>query len=217
MVNNLTSQVDIVNHLKWRYATKKFDNSKKIDQETWTQLEESLVLTPSSYGLQPWKFVVVTDPEVKAQLGEKSFVQPQPLDCSHLVVISRLTTMDHDYVEKYLQSIAEARSTTLESLEAYKGMLTGFVERTSQTDLEHWMARQCYIALGNLLTAAAVLRVDACPMEGFDKNGYDEVLNLSPRGLASVVLCALGYRDSSDKYASQEKVRHPVSDVVIHI
>ena len=217
MVNNLSSQVDIVNHLKWRYATKKFDNSRKIDQETWIKLEESLVLTPSSYGLQPWKFVVVTDQGVKGQLAEKSFAQPQPLDCSHLVVISRLTTMDNDYVEKYLQSIADTRSTTVESLGAYKGMLTGFVEKTSQADLQHWMARQCYIALGNLLTAAAVLRVDACPMEGFDKKGYDEVLSLPDKGLASVVLCALGYRDSSDKYASHQKVRHPVSDVVLHI
>lgn len=217
MTNKMDTTTDIVGKLRWRYATKKFDSQKKISDELWQQLEEALVLTPSSYGLSPWKFVVVTDQKVKEELANASFQQPQPRDCSHLVVISRRSKIDKTYVGNYVQLIADTRQVPVDSLDAYSGMMTGFIERSSQSELEEWMAKQCYIALGNLMTTAALLHVDACPMEGFNKSAYDKIIGLADHGLNSVVLCALGYRDQEDKYANQKKVRHAASDVVLHI
>ncbi len=208
---------DIVSNLEWRYATKQFDPAKKLDSAVWEQLEKALVLSPSSYGLQPWTFVVVTDQSVKEKLMEKSFQQPQPRDCSHLVVISRLAKIDVEYVESYLELISKTRGIPKEKLSDYKNMMAGFVKRSSEEELAIWMDKQCYIALGNILTTASALAVDACPMEGFDKKAYDEILDLPAKGLRSVVLCALGYRHEDDKYADLKKVRHPVSDVVLHI
>ena len=212
-----TKTPDIVSMLEWRYATKQFDPERKIESSTWDKLEKALVLSPSSYGLQPWNFVVVTDQSIKEKLANNSFQQPQSRDCSHLVVISRLESIDETYVENYLELISETRGIPKDKLADYKNMMLGFINRASQEEIANWMAKQCYIALGNILTTAAVLQVDACPMAGFDKNAYDEILNLPEKGLKSVVLAALGYRHQEDKYAALEKVRHPVSDVVLHI
>lgn len=213
----VASQMELVEQLQWRYATKKFDSSKKIDDKTWITLEDALVLTPSSYGLQPWKFVVVTDQSIKDKLPEHSFQQPQPKDCSHLVVISRLNKLDLEYVDKYVKAIADTRGLAPESLDSYKGMMTGFVKRSSEAELEQWMTKQCYIALGNLMTSAALLNVDACPMEGFNKAKYDEILKLDEQGINSVVLCAMGYRASDDKYAEHAKVRHSKNTVLHYV
>ena len=212
-----SSKSNVIEQLNWRYATKKFDSTKKIDNETFEKIEKAMVLTPSSYGLQPWKFVVVVDQSTKQKLAEASFNQPQPKDCSHLVVITRLNEMPLAYVDKYLELIAQTREIPLDSLEGYKAKLSGFLERTSNEVLESWMENQCYIALGNLLHTAAQLGVDACPMEGFAKERYNEILQLEEKGVSSVVVCALGVRADDDKYAELKKVRHPVSDVVLYV
>lgn len=205
----------IIDSLKWRYAVKKFDAARKLDQETVAKLEEALVLSASSFGLQPWKFVVVTDQAIKDQLPAESWGQTQPADCSHLVVICRRLDLDEAYVDRYLELIAAARNTTVDSLAAYGGMMKGFVG--GPVDKATWMAHQCYIALGNLLTVAAAMKVDACPMEGFDKAAYDRILGLKEKGLAPVVLCPLGYRAADDKYAEAPKVRFPASDLLVKI
>jgi nitroreductase len=208
---------DVVSKLQWRYATKKFDADRKIDQATWKKIEESLILTPSSFGLQPWKFVVVTDPAIKEQLVEHSWAQRQPVECSHLVVISRLSEMTKEYAEDYVQYMADVRGLDVSALDPFKGMLLGFLKGCSNEKAQSWMEHQCYIALGNLMTAASMFDVDNCPMEGFDKAAYDRILKLPEKGCNSVVVCALGYRAADDKYAQLRKVRFARERVIVEI
>lgn len=215
----MTNQVanTLVNDLHWRYATKKFDSQRKIPAQDWTQIQEALVLSPSSFGLQPYKFIVVTDQKIKEQLVPHSWNQTQPVGCSHLVVFARLATIDEDYVSKYIDRIVEVRNVPAESIKEYAGMMTGFINRLTPEQLADWMTKQCYIALGNLMTVASSLKVDNCPMEGFVATEYDKVLGLEKLGVTSVVVCALGYRDQNDKYANVPKVRFPDSELIVNI
>lgn len=206
---------EIVDSLNWRYATKKFDSGKKLDDETLEKLLEALRLSASSFGLQPWKFIVVTDPEIKKQLPAVSWGQMQPQDCSHLVVICRIAELDEAFVDKFLNASATTRGVTVDSLASYSAMIKGFLSNSK--DKETWAAKQCYIALGTLLTAAAHLGVDACPMEGFDAAAYDKILGLEKQGCHSVVICPVGYRASDDKYAQAPKVRFQAEDVIVRI
>ncbi|MBX9720210.1 MAG: nitroreductase family protein [Candidatus Obscuribacterales bacterium] len=205
----------LLNSLKWRYAVKKFDSKKKLSAETWSTIEQALLLSASSFGLQPWKFVVVTTQSIKDQLPEYSWNQQQPADCSHLVVICRKDNIDEAYIDSYLEKIASTRGTTVDSLKAYGGMMKGFLN--NPVDKVEWMTKQCYIALGKLLTTAAILGVDACPMEGFDSKAYDRILGLEEKGCRSLVICPLGYRAEDDHYAELPKVRFDASDLVIKI
>ncbi|MBS2009734.1 MAG: nitroreductase family protein [Cyanobacteria bacterium SZAS TMP-1] len=208
---------DLLKQLNWRYATKKFDPARKIDDATCAVLENALRLSASSYGLQPWKFVVVTDPAVKKELSVAAYSQPQPADCSHLVVICRKAVLDEAYLDHYVQFTAEQRSLAEDKKAAFKGMMAGFINGTPAADKDVWAAKQCYIALGFLLSAAALQGVDACPMEGFDKAAFDRILHLPEKGCHSVVLCPLGYRSSEDHYADLPKVRFPASETIIRI
>lgn len=208
---------NVVDALNWRYATKKFDPSKKISDAIWQQIERGLLLTPSSYGLQPWKFVVITDPNIKKQLPAASYNQPQPETCSHLVVFCRLSKLDEQHVNDYVARISEVRGVPLDSLNSFKKVLMDFVGSTPQDRLEDWMARQCYIALGNLMSIASQFKVDNCPMEGLDREEYDRILDLPAKGCRSVVMCALGYRAEDDKYAKLAKVRFDSSRVIVRI
>jgi nitroreductase len=210
-----TVTLAVLDALKWRYATKKFDPSQKIPQSTWNQLEEALRLSPSSFGLQPYRFVVVTNQDVKQELVGAAWNQRQIADCSHLVVFSRLKELTLEYVDHYVDIIAETRNVPSDSLQAMKDMMTGFVKNTSQEELSSWMAKQAYIALGNLMTVASTLGIDNCPMEGFAREEFDRILDLPARGCHSVVLCALGYRSADDKYEKLTKVRFPADELFI--
>ncbi len=169
----LLSPAELVQTQRWRYATKKFEPALKIPQDAWAALEQSLMLSPSSFGLQPWKFVVVTDPEVRARLRAASWNQAQVEDCSHLVVFLAKDTIREADVDHFLARTAEVSGQSLESLEAYKGMMMGgLVNGPQASQLGQWAARQAYIALGNFMTSAALLGVDTCPMEGFDPAQY---------------------------------------------
>lgn len=203
--------------LEWRYATKRFNPSKKIPADTWQQLQQSLILTPSSFGLQPWRFVVVTDPAKKAELVGACWGQTQSAECSHFIVLARLDKLDASVVEELLARTRELRGVSEESQKPYKDMMLGFVSKLSEERANDWMARQCYIALGNLMTSAALLGVDDCPMEGFDSAQVDAILDLPSKGCRSVVCCALGYRADDDKYASLPKVRFEASRVFVEI
>ncbi|MEM9979297.1 MAG: NAD(P)H-dependent oxidoreductase [Cyanobacteria bacterium P01_D01_bin.2] len=202
----------LLEQLNWRYATKQFDPDKKISDELWTLLEHSLVLSPSSFGLQPWKFIVVRDPQLRQQLKPYAWDQPQVADASHLVVFTIKTGLDAADVDRYVARIAEVRQAPLDTLQGFSDTIKGFIQRS--TDLEGWATRQVYIALGMFLHTAAMLGVDACPMEGFQPDKFDEVLGLPAAGYASVVLAAAGYRAANDKYASLAKVRFPASQVI---
>jgi nitroreductase len=202
----------------WRYATKQFDASKKIPAATWQALEEALVLSPSSYGLQPWQFFVVTNPDLRAKLRPHSWNQSQITDASHLVVFAIPEKVDIPYMEKYLARIAEVRGVTLESLAFYRDMMmSDVIAGPRQAWVREWAARQLYIALGNFMTSAALLGIDTCPLEGLDPREYDAILDLPAKGYNTVVACAAGYRADTDKYATLPKVRFEKSDLVRHV
>ncbi|OAM88126.1 NAD(P)H-dependent oxidoreductase [Termitidicoccus mucosus] len=204
--------------LNWRYATKQFDASKKIPADTWATLEEVLRLTPSSMGLQPWKFIVVTDPAVRARLVPVSHGQSQVADCSHLVVFTLRKNIGVDYVRKNIDRMAEVRGVDKSALAGFQQMLEGFVTQTAKNGaLDIIQANQIFIALGQFTTAAALLGIDTCPLGGIEAPKYDEILGLKEKGLATLVACAAGYRGEGDKYAKLKKVRFDASEVFGHI
>ncbi len=204
--------------LRWRYATKQFDPSRKIDEATWQALEEALVLSPSSFGLQPWKFFVVANPEIRQQLVPLSWGQTQVVDASHLVVFAVKYPLNTDDVRKHILRTAEVRSLPVEQLSGFEAVVNGFIAKPeSEFDVRSWATRQLYIAFGNFMTAAALLGVDTCPMEGLDPAGYDKVLGLEGSGYFTVAACPVGYRAETDKYAKLPKVRFEKSQVIQYI
>ncbi len=206
----------LLDALQWRYATKQFNPTAKIAPELWATLEQTLVLAPSSYGLQPWKFVVVTSQSLKDQLPAAAWGQPQPRDCSHFVVFAAKQTVEDAFVAKFIQRTASIRGVRTDSLNAMKDAILSKLHRMGSSHL-NWTSRQCYIALGFVLEAAALLKVDACPMEGIIPEQLDPLLGLTDSGYTSVVACALGYRSANDAYASQAKVRSENKDVIVHL
>jgi nitroreductase len=203
--------------LRWRYATKKFDPTRKIPAATWDAIEESLVLTPSSFGLQPWKFLVIEDPGMRANLALESWKQPQVTDASHYVVLTARTDLAAADIDAWMARMAEVQGTGPEAVAMLRGMIEGFAQAMSHEARHAWNIRQAYIALGQLMASAAVLGIDACPMEGISPAGYDHLLGLEGSGYATVVACALGYRAADDKYATFPKARFERSRVISHI
>ncbi|NDB77917.1 MAG: NAD(P)H-dependent oxidoreductase, partial [Verrucomicrobia bacterium] len=192
--------------------------ARRIPSEVWSVLEQTLVLTPSSFGLQPYRFLVVQDPAMRAKLLPQSWGQKQVVDASHFVVFAARTSMDEAAIDAFLQRTCDVRGVTRESLAGYRGMMTGMLLSDGfKPQVPHWAAHQAYIALGNLMTAAALVGVDACPMEGLVPVEYDKLLGLTGSGFGTVVACALGYRTASDKYATLPKVRFPAGDLVKHV
>ena len=208
----------LVAALNWRYATKKFDPAKKIPAAEWHALEQALVLSPSSAGLQPWKFFIVTDPAMKERLRPASFGQPQVTECSHFVVFTVRRDLSDEHVDRHIGRMAEVRGQTPESLDKYRKMVTrNLDEARTEARLDVWQEHQVYIALGQFMAAAALVGVDTCAMEGFDPKQVDEILALNGTGYASVVCCAAGYRAADDKYATIKKVRFKPEDVITRI
>lgn len=204
--------------LEWRYATKIFDPARKIPADTLSALERSLVLSPSSFGLQPYQFLLLTDPAVREQLLPCTWGQKQVTDCSHYVVFTARTKLQDEHIDEFIQRIADVRGITPASLKAYREMMHGnLIVGPRSGVIAEWATRQAYIAIGNLMTSAALLGVDACPIEGFEPEKYDEILGLNGSGFASVVCCALGYRAANDKYATLPKVRLPEAQLIRRI
>jgi nitroreductase len=209
------STQELLTALEWRYATKRFDATKKIPADVWQALERALILTPTSYGLQPYRFMVLTDREKRAELLAHSWSQPQVVDCSHYVVFAARTKLGEADVDKWIERLAEVRKVPAASLANYRGMMVGDVVHGSRGKISHeWAVRQAYIALGNLMTCAAVLGVDACPMEGIVPSEYDRMLGLLDSGYATAVACALGYRAQNDKHAALPKARFDAAHLI---
>lgn len=208
---------ELVERLNWRYATKRFDPAATIEPETWAALEESLRLAPSSYGLQPWHFVVVTDPATRERLRAASWNQAQVTECSHLVVFAHRAGLSAADVARYVDRIAEVRRVPRESLAGFEAVMTNHLGRPKPFDANEWSRRQLYIALGMFLTSAALLGVDACPMEGIEPARYDEILGLQARGYRAVCAAAAGHRARDDKYAGLPKVRFAPNDILTHV
>ncbi len=216
--NHTISSQQLLDRLNWRYATKQFDPTRKINAQDWATLEDALLLTPSSGGVQPWKFIGVTDPAVRAKLLPASYGQSQITNASHLVVFAAKKNFSEADVDAFIHQTAATRGVSVESLAPYRGILVGgIVQAMDEQARNAWARNQAYIALGNLLTSSAMLGIDACPMEGFDRAQYDEILGLNKQGFASAVIATLGYRVASDQYAAATKVRFPKEQVFAHV
>lgn len=206
---------EILEALNWRYATKKFDSAKKLEPEKLNTIIESIRLTASSYGLQPYQVIVVSNNELKARLRLASFNQGQVEDCSHFIVLATENNIDEKYVKSYMDRVSELRALKRENLTPYEKHITGVLAGLPENDAHLWKEKQVYIALGKALMVAALLGVDTCAMEGFVKKEYDSILDLPDRGLSSCVAIALGYRHAEDLNQHLVKIRRAENKMVV--
>ena len=201
--------MEFIESLNWRYATKKFDPSKKIKPEDLETIKEAVRLSASSYGLQLYKVLVIEDPEIREKLKPASWGQSQITDASQLIVFCNYTNVTDENVDDYLRLKAETQNLELEGLKDYGSMMKGSMAGYTDAQKNQWTAKQTYIALGNLLAVCSVLRIDACPMEGFDPVKYNEILGLTEKGLNASVIATIGYRSEEDDTQFLKKVRKP--------
>lgn len=205
-------------NLQWRYAVKEYDASKKVSVENIAHLKEAIRLAPSSFGLQPFRVLFVENQKVRAKLRQASYNQSQITDASHLIVFAVENKIDENLVDRYFQNLCRTRNLKLEGdLLAHRNSLLGSVSRMTVETKRSWAANQAYLALGFLLFAAALLEIDASPMEGFIPEIYDEILDLPQHGLNSVVIAAIGYRDPKDIFQNFIKVRRPTDEMFISV
>lgn len=203
---------NVIEALKWRYAAKAFDPERKISAEKFAELMEAVRLSPSSFGLQPWEFVIVNDPGLRAKIKEAAYGQDQVVSASHLIIFA----VDKNFsADRYIKSAAAQRGVSVDSLNDYREMISGYLAPLSPDEKTDWATKQVYLALGVALSSAAFMEIDACPMEGFNAKAVDDILGLESLGLESRVLMPVGYRSEGDKYASLPKVRYPKEEIVI--
>lgn len=212
------TESNLIETLSWRYATKQFDATRKIPDATWETLRKAASLSPSSFGLEPYRLVDVRDPAKRAALRQAAWNQTQVTDASHFVVFAVEVPFGEAQIDAFLGRTVAQRGVTPESLAAYRGMMTGVLVNGPRAKMIHeWAANQAYIVMGNLMAAAAQLGVDSCPMEGLDPAKFDEILGLKEKGLATVCALPLGYRLASDKYATLPKVRKSLDELFLEI
>ncbi len=203
----------VIESLQWRYATKKFNSAAKLSDEHLDTLKESIRLSASSYGMQPYEVFIIQDPEIRKQLREVSWGQSQITDASCLIVFASKTDVTASDTEAYMKNISKTRNIPVENLSGYANMINNAVVQLPTDIKGNWTAKQAYIALGNLLATAAQLRIDACPMEGFDADGYDRILGLKAQGLHTAVIAAVGYRAPEDDMQHLPKVRKTAEEL----
>jgi len=205
--------MNIIEGLQWRYATKRFDTDKKLNKEQIEYLKQAVSLIPSSYGLQPYKVLIIENPEIRKKLSEAAFGQPAITEASHLFIFANFTEYGPDKVESFLRLSAEINNYPEGSSDAYRDMLNGMIGAMTPEQLSNWTAKQAYIALGALICAASEQHIDICPMEGFDKSQFDDILELRQKGLTAACIGAVGYRSPQDKYQFLKKVRKPLDQL----
>lgn len=213
----IISPDQLIEALHFRYATKAFDPSRKIPAAHWQAIESSLTLTPSSFGLQPWKFIIVDSPDVREKLKSASWGQSQLTDASHIIVLATRTDLDQKDIDAWITRLSEVRGIPGEDLAGLSAVISNFIQPMNAPEKQAWNTRQVYIALGQLMTASALMGIDSCPLEGMSPPDYDEILGLTGTGYATAVACALGYRHESDKYSTMPKARFPHQSVVTRI
>ena len=209
--------MNIIKSLEWRYATKKFDDTKHLTNNQIDILKNAFNLTATSYGLQPVKLVVVKNKEIQQQLVAHSWNQQQVAQASHVLVICIQENLSSEDIENYFKLVKEIRNTPDEILNPFKDFLKSSISTKSEIEIFEWMKNQAYIALGNLLNVAAAERIDTCPMEGFSPEKYDEVLDLKKHNLKSTLVLPVGFRAEDDYMKDLKKVRKNLKDVVIEI
>lgn len=206
---------DLLERLYWRYAVKTFAGDRRIKHDDWAALEKALVLSPSSYGLQPWLFMVITDEAVRRELLTVSRGQRKVVESSHLVVFAARTSVTAQDTRRWVDRLGEVRKMPRSDLDQLQATMNkDLVEGPRAAEAPEWAKRQVYLALGVFLTSAAAIGIDVCPMEGFDSAGYDRILKLRERGYTATVIATAGYRNPSDPEAQAPKVRFPDDEVV---
>lgn len=209
--------MDIIQKLNWRYATKKFDTTKKVSSNKLNVLKQAFNLTPLSYGLQTLKMVVVSDEDAKKKFVDLCYGQQQVAQASHILVICIQNNVDATDVDAYFDNIKAIRNTPEMILAKYRQEQKDYLASRTQEQIELWCKKQAYIALGNLMTVCAVEQIDACPMEGFMPLKVDELLELDRHNLKSVLLLPIGYRANDDMFAGFKKVRKNILETVIEL
>ena len=209
--------MDIIERLNWRYATKKFDESKKLSKEKLDVLKQAFNLTALSYGLQTLKLIVISDEKVKSDMVALCYGQEQVKNASHVLAICIQNDVNEKDVDNHFDNIKRIRKTPELVLAKYRKEQKDFIKKKTQEEIENWCVKQAYIALGNLMTICAVEGIDACPMEGFLPDKIDDLLKLNTYNLKSVLLLPVGYRAEDDMFASFKKVRKGLKDTVIEL
>ncbi|HDZ03691.1 hypothetical protein LCGC14_0346960 [marine sediment metagenome] len=207
----------IIDKLNWRYATKKFDSSKKVSKEDLETLLEAARLTASSYGLQPYEVYVIKDTDVRTNLRKASYDQSQITDASYLIVLANKSTFNETMIDDYIANIMAIRGVSKEDLEGFSQTMKSTLLDLPDASKNSWTSNQAYIVLGNLMTVASEMKIDTCPMEGFDKVKYNEILGLTDKGLNAAVVLAVGYRSSDDTTQNYPKVRYSKEQIITHI
>jgi nitroreductase len=207
--------MDIVEHLKWRYAVKKFDDEKLLPIAKVELLKKAFNLTATSYGLQPVTLLVIHNKELQASLVPFSFGQQQVAQASHVLIICIQNHIDSDYISKYFSQVRKVRGTSQIILNPFKeALIADFSQKDSQ-EIKQWATNQAYLAMGKLLTVCALEKIDSCPMEGFDSPAFDRILDLQKRDLTSVLVLPIGYRAKDDIFSEFKKVRKDLDESVI--
>ena len=209
--------MNIIDSLNWRYATKKFDTDKYVSNEKLEILKEAFTLTPTSYGLQPIKLVVVSNKELQKELVPHSFNQEQVAQASHVLVICVENTIDEAYIRAHFENEKSIRGTSDDIIDSFRSYLINDFSNKKEHEIKEWATKQAYITLGNLLTVCALEKIDSCPMEGFLPEKYNELLNLKTMGLSAVLALPIGYRAEEDMFSKLKKVRKSVAANVITI
>ena len=205
--------MSLIQSLKWRYATKKFDTTKSIAPEDMQVILEAIQLTATSYGLQPYKVFNIANKELRQQMQVASWGQAQVVDASDVLVFCAYTEITSDMVDNYVQRKATTQNIPIKNLAGYSDFMKSKIQEKSPEELIDWNARQIYIALGNLLAVCGELEIDACPMEGFEPEKYDKMLGLKEKGLTAILVCPIGYRSAEDFTQHSPKVRKPLAEL----
>ncbi len=203
--------------LSWRYATKKFDSSKLVENKKLEKIKNAFNLTPTSYGLQPIKLIIIQNQDLKNKLLPYSYNQNQIVDASHLLVFCIDNIIDKEFILKNFDLIKSVRNTPDEILNPYKDYLVNHFNQLSSEEIIEWATNQAYLAMGNVLTVSALEKIDACPMEGFIPEKFTEILGLEQFDLTPVLVMPIGYRDKKDEFSSMKKVRKPLEEVIIEM
>lgn len=204
---------NFIENQNWRYATKKFDATKKVSTEDLETLKKAIQLSSSSYGLQLYKVFIIENPEVRAQLQPASWGQSQIVDASHLLVFANIVNVQESHIDAYVQNIADTRGLSVEDLKGYSDFMKSKIVPLPVEQKAVWTSKQTYLALGNLLNAAAELKIDVTPMEGFEPEKYNEILGLGRLGLNASLVAAIGYRHEEDATQHYAKVRKPIEEL----
>ena len=205
--------MELIKNLKWRYATKHFDPTKKVKNQDLKNLKEAVQLSVSSYGLQLYKVLVVEDKDLREKLKPVSWGQNQITDASHLIVFCNYTNVEDKHIDNYLKLTATSNGISTDSLNGYGDFMKGKISEMDNDEVENWTRRQTYLAMGNLLNACAELKIDACPMEGFEAEKYNDILGLTKHNLNAAVIAPIGYRSKNDNTQFRPKVRKSLTEL----